>query len=244
VENEVTALTLSAAATIVRAMSRPVWPEVKERVAGVLGRADPDRARQVAEQLESTRVALATSGSGGRAAAEARWQRRLERMMADDPDCAGELAALVDQLQADLEGDESRREAAPRRVIPGIGLLDPPRRRRISVLGRIAILAVPVILVVACGTAIVLEIVDRPPRYSVGDCVTLEGAPPFGYIGGPDTSATGTVPCSRNGDDDKIARITRVEDDVDPNPFGYCEIPGDEDWFFDNGTETLYCIEV
>jgi hypothetical protein len=100
------ALALLAAETVVAAASTDAWGAAKRGVARLLGRGDAERERLAEQRLDQARDQLvAASGpQEGQVRADlvAVWRTRLADLLEEDPEVAGELQALVDQIQAEL----------------------------------------------------------------------------------------------------------------------------------------------
>ena len=95
-----------AAKTVVAAASTDAWGAAKRGIARLLGRGDPQREHRAEQRLDQTRDQLqATPGPElelARARQEAAWQARMADLLEDNPDLAGDLQALVDQIRAEL----------------------------------------------------------------------------------------------------------------------------------------------
>jgi hypothetical protein len=100
------ALALLAAQTVVAAASSDAWGAAKRGVAHLLGRGDAERERLAVQRLDQARDQLA--GAPGEQAEQVRadligvWRTRLADLLEEDPGVAGDLQALVDQIQAEL----------------------------------------------------------------------------------------------------------------------------------------------
>jgi hypothetical protein len=100
------ALALLAAQTVVAAASTDAWGAAKRGVARLLGRGDSARERLAEQRLDQARDQLLAAPvqqlDQVRADLEAVWRTRLADLLEEDPDVAGDLQALVDQIQAQL----------------------------------------------------------------------------------------------------------------------------------------------
>lgn len=100
-DSELAALASSGATTLVGLMVSDAWAQVRERVAGFFIRGG--QASTVADQLALSRQELLTAQDRGdpevAADTHAVWRTQLRRILLADPTAAGELQALL----ADLE---------------------------------------------------------------------------------------------------------------------------------------------
>ncbi|MEV4759453.1 hypothetical protein AB0J86_30770 [Micromonospora sp. NPDC049559] len=97
------ALAGAGGTALVGAVATDGWQLAKGGFARLFGRGDQDRTAAVEERLERTRIALEAAGpQRERAQLEQRaaWTARLEDLLADHPDSAEELRALVEQVTA------------------------------------------------------------------------------------------------------------------------------------------------
>jgi hypothetical protein len=100
------ALALLAAQTVVAAASTDGWGAAKRGVAHLLGRGDPERERLAVQRLDQARDQLVAAP--GQQVEQVRadlvgvWRTRLADLLEEDPEIAGDLQALVDQIQAEL----------------------------------------------------------------------------------------------------------------------------------------------
>jgi hypothetical protein len=106
------ALASLAGRTLVSAATTEAWASARKGFARLLGRDDPERSRRAEARLEETRAQLDGAPvpelERTRAELEAAWQTRLADLLDEYPDAAGQLQALVDQIQAQLPpGDVS-----------------------------------------------------------------------------------------------------------------------------------------
>jgi hypothetical protein len=101
VTDELLALASAGGAALVGAVAKDAWAAAKGGFARLLGRGDPAREAAVEHQLERTRTALQGAGPEAdqvRGQQEAVWAGRLEDLLAENPDAAAELTALVRQI--------------------------------------------------------------------------------------------------------------------------------------------------
>ena len=90
-----------AAAALVQAAVTDGWDGVRQKVARLFGRGQPDAA--IERRLDATREQLTAAASGEvetvRAALAAQWETRFADLLADHPDTEAELAALVKEIR-------------------------------------------------------------------------------------------------------------------------------------------------
>ncbi|MET9093529.1 hypothetical protein ACWEQJ_17170 [Streptomyces cyaneofuscatus] len=99
-EAELTALAASGATTFVGLMATEAWSQVRGRLARFLARGEDSEAID-AELEESREELVAARRSGDEESAEdiaAAWRVRLRRALRDNPEAAGELRDLLDEL--------------------------------------------------------------------------------------------------------------------------------------------------
>jgi hypothetical protein len=89
-----TTLAVLAAQEVVKAMAGDGWHAVRDRVAQLIGRGDPQRAERQTTQLDRSRDELRAGRLAPEAAAE-RWQGRFEDLLDEYPELADELQKLV-----------------------------------------------------------------------------------------------------------------------------------------------------
>jgi hypothetical protein len=103
------ALATAASTHLVTAMTADGWTQLKEQVARLLGRGDPDEERRHLDRLDRSRSELAGAGTDvdpdqdvGQAAERERaaWQARFQDLLEETPDAETRLRALVDLLGA------------------------------------------------------------------------------------------------------------------------------------------------
>lgn len=97
---QLVAVAAAAAQALVQAMTSDSWAWVRDRVAGLFGRAEEGQTARAAESLEQARADLASAGD---ASVAGRWQGRLELLLEQHPDLAVELKTLVTQILAQRE---------------------------------------------------------------------------------------------------------------------------------------------
>lgn len=97
---DLVALSALAGNALVTAAVTDAWEDVRQRIARLFGRGRPDP--QIERRLDATRRALeglAPAALGQAQADESRdWQARFSDFLADYPDAAGELSALVTEI--------------------------------------------------------------------------------------------------------------------------------------------------
>ncbi|MFD9903566.1 hypothetical protein [Streptomyces sp. NPDC059063] len=89
-------LASAGAAGLVGAATTDAWQTTRAAFVQLLGRGDPDRAAAAARRLDELRTA-AHGAASERELAEARhaWRVRLQDLLAEHPDAAGELQAAI-----------------------------------------------------------------------------------------------------------------------------------------------------
>jgi hypothetical protein len=100
------ALGALAGNTVVAAATTDVWESARRKLARLLGRGDPDKAKAAERRLEETHDQL-TNAAGAdlervRAALEAQWVTRLTDLLQDDPGIEAELRAVVEEIRSQL----------------------------------------------------------------------------------------------------------------------------------------------
>jgi hypothetical protein len=105
VDSELTALTSTAATTVVQLLTTAAWEQAKS-VGGLWARVHPERAETVQAELEDSRTeVLAARHHGDEQVEQAlvdEWQGRLRRLVASDPRLVDELRGVVAQLRSAL----------------------------------------------------------------------------------------------------------------------------------------------
>ncbi|MEU8756293.1 hypothetical protein [Streptomyces chartreusis] len=94
-----TTLAAAGSAALVNAASTDVWQAARERFARLLGRGDPDRTEAATRRLDDLRRVVQEPGNE-RELAEARraWRLRLQDLLEENPDAAGELRSAIAEL--------------------------------------------------------------------------------------------------------------------------------------------------
>ncbi|WP_052809263.1 hypothetical protein [Streptomonospora alba] len=119
---QIAALSASASTALVEAMTADGWTALRDRLAPVLGRGDPDSQQQALAELQrcSDDIAAAsgTDRPAVRAGAEALWRERLRRRLEEDPGVAEELQDLLAEAseRRDSGRDEARSSRAPVKI--------------------------------------------------------------------------------------------------------------------------------
>jgi len=103
---DIDALAALAANTIVAAVVTDAFEGLRAKVARVFGRDKPDPGTQ--RRLDATRQQLAAAAPGelesARATQARQWETRFADLLADHPEAAGELQALLAESRASLPG--------------------------------------------------------------------------------------------------------------------------------------------
>jgi hypothetical protein len=99
---DIDALAALAANTIVATAVTDAFEGLRTKVARVFGRDKPDPGTQ--RRLDATRQQLATTTpgelEGARATQAGQWETRFADLLADHPEAAGELQALLAEFRA------------------------------------------------------------------------------------------------------------------------------------------------
>ncbi len=99
---ELSALTATAATTVVQLLATAAWEQASSAVGRLWRRVYPERAETVQAELEEGRAeVLAARQAGDEQVAPAlvgEWRNRLRRLVAADPQLADELRQVVAEL--------------------------------------------------------------------------------------------------------------------------------------------------
>lgn len=100
---DLTALTSTAATTVVTLLATAAWEQAKTAVGGLWRRVHPERADTVEAELAESRTAVIAARQTGNAQVEKalvnEWSGRLGRLMTAEPQLADELRHVVAQLR-------------------------------------------------------------------------------------------------------------------------------------------------
>ena len=100
---ELTELTSTAAATVVKLLATAAWERATGAVGELWQRVHPERAQTVQAELEDSRAEVLAARQGGDEQIEqalvGEWQGRLRRLVAADPHLADELRRMVAELR-------------------------------------------------------------------------------------------------------------------------------------------------
>lgn len=111
---DLTALTSTAATTVVTLLATAAWERATTAVGGLWRRVHPQRAETVQAELAESRTEVLTARQAGDEQAEQalvnEWSNRLRRLVAADPQLADELRRVVAELRCLLA------DAAPART--------------------------------------------------------------------------------------------------------------------------------
>jgi hypothetical protein len=106
VEPELTALTSTAATTVVQLLATAAWEQVASAVDRLWRRVHPERAETVRADLEESRTEVLAARQAGNEQLEqalvGEWHGRLRRLVAADPQLADELRRIVAELRSVL----------------------------------------------------------------------------------------------------------------------------------------------
>ncbi|MEV0319511.1 hypothetical protein ACIBKX_01165 [Streptomyces sp. NPDC050658] len=108
---ELTALAAAGATALVQQMVTDGWGQVRGKVVGFFSRGREGDEDVVEGELEEARAELAAARDSSDEEAEAdvlaEWRGRMRRTLRADPEAAGELRALLDELAP--QGEPERR---------------------------------------------------------------------------------------------------------------------------------------
>jgi hypothetical protein len=94
-------LVLAAGTALVTAMATDGWEQARSAAAVLWRRVHPERVAAIEAELEEVRgEVLAARQADDQVAVEglvSDWQRKLRRLLADDPDLAGELRRVLEE---------------------------------------------------------------------------------------------------------------------------------------------------
>ena len=101
---EIQTLAMAGATTIVAAMATDAWATARDRAVELFHRRSPDRQADIEAQLDANAafVARAEHGEQARGALRGVWQLELEGFLADCPNAARDLSALVAEIRTAL----------------------------------------------------------------------------------------------------------------------------------------------
>jgi hypothetical protein len=107
VDAELTALTSTAAATVVvKLLATASWEQARSAVGRLWRRVHPERAETVQAELEDSRAEVLAARQVGDEQVEqdlvGEWQGRLRRLLTADPQLADELRQVVGELRLAL----------------------------------------------------------------------------------------------------------------------------------------------
>ncbi|MDQ0683404.1 hypothetical protein QFZ56_002367 [Streptomyces achromogenes] len=104
-DSEVTLLAQSAGATLVTLMATDAWHRVRDGIAQLWRRTQPERAETVTAELEATHEdVLAAAAAGDQETLDElrlQWQGSVRRLLVARPAAVEELRALLDRLDPD-----------------------------------------------------------------------------------------------------------------------------------------------
>lgn len=107
-DESIKVLASSVAAVLVKAMAGGLWQQLRRRMATVLGRDDEHRERRVRDQLDDscTRMETASEAIREEVGREimAEWRGTLRALLAEHPEVAQELRAVLVEMEARLPG--------------------------------------------------------------------------------------------------------------------------------------------
>lgn len=108
-EEAVAALTMTGATSIVAAMATEAWQSTRTGVTRLFRRGAPAQQAAVSARLDGDAelVGQAVDAEGFRQSLVPAWQLQLTALVAEYPDAAEELAALVQQVRDALPADRA-----------------------------------------------------------------------------------------------------------------------------------------
>lgn len=108
-EEAVAALTMTGATTIVAAMATEAWQSTRTGVNRLFRRGAPAQRAAVSARLDGDAelVGQAVDAEGFRQSLVPAWQLQLNALVAEHPDAAEELVALVEQVRDALPADRA-----------------------------------------------------------------------------------------------------------------------------------------
>lgn len=116
---DIAALAALAGNTLVSVAVTDAWEDLRHKIARLFGRGQPDPA--IERRLEETRQQLAGASAAQvglvRADVAGQWKTRFADLLADNPDAALELDALVREISANLPAAADHSAAAGRDMI-------------------------------------------------------------------------------------------------------------------------------
>ncbi len=103
---DLTALTSTAATTVVQLLATAAWKQATSAVGSLWRLVHPQRAETVQAELEERRAEVLAARQAGDEQVEqalvGEWQGRLQRLLAADPQVADELRRMVAELRSVL----------------------------------------------------------------------------------------------------------------------------------------------
>jgi len=116
---DIAALAALAGNALVTAAVTDVWEDLRHKIARLFGCGRPDP--QIERRLDATREQLAATPPGelerAQAALAGQWQTRFADLLADYPEAAGDVEALVREINANLPAAADHSAAAGRDMI-------------------------------------------------------------------------------------------------------------------------------
>ncbi|MFJ9470553.1 hypothetical protein [Streptomyces caniferus] len=94
-------LVLAAGTALVSSMATDAWQHARDATVSLWRRVHPDRVPAIEAELADVRAEVIAARDEGASQVEeelaADWQRRLRRLLRDDPSLAGELRRVLDE---------------------------------------------------------------------------------------------------------------------------------------------------
>jgi len=122
VDAELASLAGTASTTIMSLLVTDAWENTKAAVAELWWRVYPDRAARVEADLADTHTELLAVHAAGDTQTEqdltGDWQRKLRRLLRNDPAAADQLRAILDELSSALPARTQRHGARRGNPVP------------------------------------------------------------------------------------------------------------------------------
>lgn len=105
---QVVDLARTAGTTVVTLMATDTWNRARDGLVALWRRAHPERADQLADQLDATRDELIAARAAGDEQSEeelsSEWQSRLRRLLVAEPDLVEDLSRFLEEFAPSTAG--------------------------------------------------------------------------------------------------------------------------------------------